>query len=117
MIASNTSTHNAILGEELQLQCGFVGVPAPSVVWFHNDLLLSDRIDDNVIINNYLGDGIISIQLLIHSVESTNGGIYTCRANNTLGIDQESYSVRVVVGKTYSNHKVQYNSYSLKSDG
>ena len=101
MIASNISTLNAILGEELQLQCGFVGVPAPSVVWFHNDLLLSDRIDDNIdIVNNYLGDGLISI-LLIRSVETTNGGIYTCRANNTLGIDQESYSVRVVVGKTW----------------
>ena len=102
MIASNISTHNAILGEELQLQCGFVGVPAPSVVWVHNDLLLSDRIDDNIIdiVNNYLGDGLISI-LLIRSVETTNGGIYTCRANNTLGIDQESYSVRVVVGKTW----------------
>ena len=99
MIASNTSTHNAVLGEELQLHCGSVGVPAPSTVWFHNDLLLGDRIDDNIIISNYLGDGIISI-LLIRSVESTNGGIYTCRANNTLGTDQESYTVRVVVGKT-----------------
>ena len=92
---SSTSAHNIILGEELYLECSYVGVPAPTVFWSHNDIELRDGVGD-VIIN--LGYDTISIQ--IDAVEHTNGGNYTCRANNNLGTDEKSYSVRIVVGKS-----------------
>ena len=95
MTALNSSTHNVVLGEELHLQCSLVGVPAPSVFWFHNDELLSDGVN-GVIINNLAND---RISMMISSGGRTGGGTYACRANNTLGTDQESYTVRIVQGK------------------
>ena len=94
--ALNSSTHNVVLAEELRLQCSLVGVPAPSVFWFHNDEPLSDRVN-GVIINNNLANDRIST--MIRSGGRKSGGTYACRANNTLGTDQKSYTVRIVPGK------------------
>ena len=69
------------------------------MLWFHNEMLLSDGVEDTII---NLGDDTISI--LIGVVKRTSGGTYTCRANNSLGTDQESYSVRIVVGKSNLRH-------------
>ena len=80
-------------GEELHLQCNYVGVPAPSIEWFHNGVLLRNGVD-GVSINT--GDNISSI--LIVAVQHSDGGTYTCRANNNLGTDQLSYSV-MILGK------------------
>ena len=77
-------------GEELRLQCSYVGVPSPSVQWFHDDTSLGDGVNGVCI-----DTGINITSILIHSVERTSGGNYTCRANNTLGTDQVSYSVRI----------------------
>ena len=92
--ASNSSSLGIVLGEELHLQCSYVGVPAPIAQWFRDGIILSDGVN-GVSINT--GDNVISI--LIGSVERTNMGTYTCRANNTLGVDQQSYSV-MILGKS-----------------
>ena len=59
--------------------------------WFHDDVLLSDGVD-GISIN--MGDSFSSI--VIGEVERMSGGNYTCRANNTVGTDQESYSVTIL---------------------
>ena len=85
-----------MLGEELRLQFNYVGVPAPSIQWFHNGVLLRNGVD-GVSVNtddNFSG-------ILIHAVEPTDGGTYTCRANNSLGTDQESYSVAILGTSNY----------------
>ena len=81
-------------GEEFRLRCNYVGVPAPSIQWFHNGVLLRNGVD-GVSINT--GDNISSI--LIVAADHSDGGTYTCTANNSLGTDQESYSV-VILGKS-----------------
>ena len=106
MTTYNSPSHKVLLGEELYLQCNFVGVPAPTVLWFHNEMLLSDGVED-VTIN--LGDDTISI--FIGAMKHTSGGTYTCRANNSLGTDQESYSVRIVVGKSDLRYPHNHNKY------
>ena len=60
MTVYNSPSHEVLLGdpEELYLQCNFVGVPVPTVLWFHNEMLLSDGVEDAII---YLGDETISI--------------------------------------------------------
>ena len=88
--ASNSSSHDIILGEMLYLQCSYKGIPAPIMHWFHNNLQLMDGV--NGIITNM--DHITSI--LKDEVERTSGGTYTCRATNSVGIDQVSYSVRIL---------------------
>ena len=65
-------------------------------MWFRDDIMLRDGVD-GVSINT--GDNVSSI--LIGSVERTSMGTYTCRANNTVGVDQQSYSV-MILGKSDS---------------
>ena len=36
------------------------------------------------------------ISMLIGSVDRTSMGMYTCRANNTVGVDQQSHSVTIL---------------------
>ena len=59
--------------------------------WFHDDVMLRDGVD-GISIN--MGDSVSSI--VIGEVECTTGGTYICRANNTVGTDQESYSLTIL---------------------
>ena len=95
IISSNSSSVRVVLREDLLLQCSYFGVPVPSVKWFYNDVLLRNGVN-GVSINT---DNNIS-SILISAVERTSGGTYTCRANNTLGIDEMSYTVTVMIGKS-----------------
>ena len=84
--------HHITMGEELRLSCGYVGVPRPTIQLFQNNsTLLMDGMDGVTTIGGAPGDN--EITLVISSVEWMNGGTYTCRANNTVGMDEVVYSV------------------------
>ena len=85
--------HEIIVGQELRLRCSYVGVPMPTVVWIQDDLMLTNGEDGVVITGGAPGDS--EITLVISAVEPTNSGMYTCRATNALGMDEEQYSVIV----------------------
>ena len=89
--------HAIIVGEELRFRCSYVGVPVPTVVWLQDDAMLANGVGGVVITGGAPGDN--EITLVISAVEPTNRGMYTCRANNTLGMDEEQYSV--IVQGTY----------------
>ena len=89
--AFNSSSPRIVLREELRLQCNYAGVPAPSIQWFHNGVLLRNGVD-GVSINT--GDN--SSSILIAVADHSDGGTCTCRANNSLGTNQESYSVVIL---------------------
>ena len=74
----------------MYLQCGYNGVPAPMIQWFHNNILLVDGVSGITINTNH------NTSILKDEVERTSGGIYTCRASNSVGIDQKSYSIILV---------------------
>ena len=88
-----------MLGEILYLQCSYdgSGVPTPIVQWFHNNVLLMDGVNGITINMNH---NITSI--LKHEVEPMSEGTYTCRANNSIGNDQKSYSVTVTILSKYT---------------
>ena len=87
--------HRIILREELRLGCGYVGVPGPTVQFFQNDsILLMDGMNGVTIIGGAPGDN--EITLVISSVGRMSGGTYTCRANNTVGMDEVVYSVTIL---------------------
>ena len=87
--------HCIILGEELRLGCRYVGVPGPTVQFFQNDsILLMDGMDGVTIIGGGPDDN--EITLVISSVGRMSGGMYTCRANNTVGMDEVVYSVTIL---------------------
>ena len=83
------------MGEELHLHCGYAGVPAPIVQWFHNNsLLISGSGGIRIITDGVAGDSNASV--VIDSVDRTDNGIYTCWANNSLGSDEVNYSVQIL---------------------
>ena len=89
--------HEIIVGEELHLCCSYVDVPMPTVIWLQGDAMLTNGGGGVVITGGAPGDN--EITLVISAVEPTNRGTYTCRANNTVGMDEEQYSV--IVQGTY----------------
>ena len=94
-VNSTVMTHSIILGEELRLRCGYVGVPGPTVQFFQNNsILLMDGMDGVTIIGGAPGDN--EITLVISSVGQMSGGTYTCRANNTVGMGEVVYSVTIL---------------------
>ena len=94
-VNSTVMAHNIILGEELRLGCGYVGVPGPTVQFFQNNsTLLMNGMDGVTTIRGAPGDN--EITLVISSVGRMSGGTYTCRANNTVGIDEVVYSVTIL---------------------
>ncbi len=93
VIASNSSSRNIIiLGEMLYLQCSFSGFPIPIVQWFHNNVLLMDGVNGTIINVNQN-----TTSIMIVEVDRTSGGTYTCRARNSIGTDQKSYSILIVL--------------------
>ena len=77
----------------MYLQCysSYNGVPAPVVQWFHNNILLMDGVNGITINMNHN-----TTSILKDEVERTSGGTYTCRASNSIGTDQKSYSIILV---------------------
>ena len=88
--------HRIILGEELRLRCDYVGVPDSSVTWYQNGTLLSNGMGGVTISGGAPGDNYST--LVVDPVRRDSQGSYTCRANNTLGMDEASFMV-IVLGK------------------
>ena len=87
--------HPIILGEELRLGCGYVGVPGPTVQFFQNDsMLLMDSMNGVTIIGGAPSDNEITLE--ISSVGRMSGGTYTSRASNTVGMGEVVYSVTIL---------------------
>ena len=87
--------HRIILGEELRLSCGYMGVPGPNVQFYQNDsMLLMDGMNGATIIGGAPSDN--EITLVIAAVGRMSGGTYTCRASNSVGMDEVVYSVTIL---------------------
>ena len=90
----NTSLNYVYTGQELRLHCGYAGVPAPTIQWFYNNSLLTNGSGGVSITGGATGDNHSSV--VIARVDQTSGGIYTCRANNTLGSSMVNYTIHVL---------------------
>lgn len=84
----------AALGAPSSLQCYAVGYPFPAVTWWKDDSMVPLRTSQFEVRKDY--------SLLIHSVQLSNLGIYTCQAYNGVG-KAASWSVTVqALGPVYS---------------
>lgn len=71
------------IGEPLTLTCKAKGLPTPTVAWFKDDLSL----------------GKIGDQLTFNGLQSTDTGIYTCKASSSLGVVTANFSINVLEPK------------------
>ena len=90
----NSSMNYVYTGQKLHLQCAYIGVPAPTIQWFHNSSLLSNGSGGISITGGEAGDD--SSSIMIARVDGMSGGTYTCQANNTLGLSEINYTVHIL---------------------
>lgn len=84
----------AALGAPTTLQCYATGYPFPAITWWKDDSMIPLRTSQFEVRKDY--------SLLIHSVQLSNLGIYTCQAYNGIG-KAASWSVTVqALGPVYS---------------
>lgn len=100
IIPINSTLNYVSLGQELHLQCGYAGVPAPTVRWFYNNSLLTSGLGGVSITGEADGDNISS--LVLDDVDQTSGGVYMCWTNNLLGSAVINYTV-IIVGASFSS--------------
>ena len=83
----------------IQFVCQAIGVPFPHIRWYFNGVMvnLSDSSKYNIS-SMYLNKSIIESTLKIVNAESSDVGLYACKAENGFGIDQSS-GVLTVNGK------------------
>ena len=95
-------------GSTVVLTCVAYGVPPPSLIWSRNGSLLSSN-DSHVTIYSELmtdsGSGVVFMKSIVKLCRSqlTDAGIYSCSAENELGIHNFSFQVTIihVEGKKY----------------
>ncbi|KAK5647606.1 hypothetical protein RI129_002498 [Pyrocoelia pectoralis] len=97
----------ASLGAPTTLHCYATGFPFPSVTWWKDDRLVPLHTHQFEVHKDY--------SLLVHSVQLSNLGIYTCQAYNGIG-KAASWSVTVqTLGPVYSTRPedVKYMQYVI----
>ena len=77
-------------GDNINFTCEARGSPTPTVIWSRTN-------DDIVSMSNNATtrSGSVFANLLITNVSREDTGVYTCTANNSLGID--SINVRIII--------------------
>ena len=78
--------------------CQSLGEPVPTIIWYFNDDMINvshaSKYNTTSSVNGTLVEGLLTIL----SVISSDVGIYTCHANNTIGTDINS-GILTVNGK------------------
>ena len=87
--------HTITTGQFLFLQCNYSGVPEPTIQWFQNNIEIMKFNGNGTLIVTGLG----STLLVIDEFECAGNGeeVFTCRANNSLGSDETSFTVGMCV--------------------
>ena len=80
------------------ITCEAFGYPPPTVIWNRINGILSDRVSvsDSVSVPTGYGDVTsVSVNLTITNASREDTGVYTCSANNTVGINDEIVNITV----------------------
>ena len=80
----------AAVNTDHMIQCGFEGVPTPTVVWTRDGNILTNG-SNNITVA--IGDS--SSTLTISTLAANDAGRYTCMVSNLLGTDMASSALLV----------------------
>ena len=74
-----------------RVTCTATGYPIPDIIWLNSDGSLVD--ENKLVTNNMITDvGNVSVSMIIGR---SDGGIYTCLANNSIGNDTSTINITV----------------------
>ncbi len=101
----------------VSITCISIGIPAPTLSWYKDGVLLI--LDTGIIQDDdYLTqDGVLMSTeqtLIINMADSlTDTGNYTCRANNTAGIDNLYFNIFIQGKHNNNNNNNNNNNYII----
>ena len=70
--------------------CQATGEPVPSINWYFKGVMINVLDVHKYNICNTLHETIVTSSFTISNVKSSDVGIYTCKAENIIGIDESS---------------------------
>ena len=106
MILSSSPNLTVNETNSVSLHCRAIGFPTPNITWsvVHSSNSTATILTDVLIEETTMADGtvVIETRIVLPSVHLNNGGVYMCRAANTvpgtgdsIGIDTSSFSLTV----------------------
>ena len=90
-------------GKSFFLECEYIGIPTPSIVWSKDGIELSEQ-DDNIKIANLMDS---YSRLQVSEASSTDDGMYECNISNPAGFTAHTFNVTVqshMQGQFYYNY-------------
>ena len=75
--------------------CQATGEPVPTITWFFNSFMINTSNTSKYNISNSESENTVTSVITIMSVQSHDGGTYTCYAKNIIGSDESSEILRI----------------------
>ncbi|XP_021370011.1 hemicentin-1-like [Mizuhopecten yessoensis] len=111
VVSANQDSYSVTTGNSVTLHCSVFAVPAAtSVQWERTRNSVTSSMNINSV--DYGGSSVSSPSLEIYSAETSDTGVYVCRATNTVGTGQ-SVSITLSVTGNIPTVTIAQSSYSV----
>jgi len=97
MINQNITNERINETESVNFSCEATGEPVPYIIWYFNDVMInvSDSSNKYMIASRSLNITTIENTLTVYNATSSDVGMYSCNATNTIGSDSNSGHLQV----------------------
>ena len=75
--------------------CQATGEPVPTINWYFNGIMINTSNTSKYNISNSISGKMVTSVITIVSVQSADGGTYTCHAVNIIGSDESTGILRI----------------------
>jgi len=97
MINQNITSERINETESVNFTCEATGEPVPNISWYFKGIMInvSDNRNKYMIVSRSLNITTIENTLTIYNATSSDVGMYSCNATNTIGNDSNSGHLQV----------------------